>query len=203
MGDLMRQCLGIVTMVIVAVAARNVSGQANTNGRNFQAGRGAEVVLASLAQARIATTTCGVGDPETLNRVIAAVDRRYRFCVDKDASWSSLIGDFKQDELDARAQGSSRSLGTFGFESFLRTRGAEAQAKGAEAYCSSLPWKMLLEPGAATEAAKAEYMQANPKATLDIALSMFGWILNLGRDTAWVEAPCDKDFWPEYLATKK
>ncbi len=186
---------------MAAFAARGALAQ--VDGRVFKAGGVGEMVLGSLALAQIATRMCGVGDPETLNRVVAAVDRRFRICVDKDAAWSSLIEEFKQEELDSRARGSSRSLGTFYFESVFRTRSAEAQAKGATAYCAGLPWKMLLEPGAATEEAKAEFRRTRPQAPLDEGLSFFGWILNLGRDTAWVETPCDKDFWPEYSAPKK
>jgi hypothetical protein len=201
MGSLMRRCLAMVAIFSVAFAARGASAQ--VDGRVFTAGGVGEMVLGSLAMAQIATRMCGVGDPETLSRVVAAIDRRFRFCVGKDAVWSSLIAEFKQEELDSRAQGSGRSLGTFSFESLLRKRGPEAEARGATAYCASLPWKMLLEPAAATEEAKAEFRRTRPQAPLDEALSLFGWILDLGRDTAWVEAPCGKDFWPEYSAPKK
>ncbi len=159
--------------------------------------------LGSLAQMMIATEMCGVGDVEPLKRIVSAVDRRFRFCVARDPAWSKLLGDFTDAEKRSLSEGSSRSLGSFFTESFLRTRGAEARAKGNSAYCAAIPWRMLLEPATATEEAKAEYMRTNPKATLDNALAFFGYIRNLGIDQAWVEASCDKEFWPEFPVTKK
>jgi hypothetical protein len=164
--------------------------------RLFKAGNGGAIILSSVAEMMIATGMCALGDREDWQKVVAAVDRRYQFCVAKDPAWSGLMDSFKQAE--ARAKGSSRSWGSFAVDSFLQSRGAEARAMGMMAYCAKLPWKLILVPGAATPEAKAEYKKAHPEANLDQGLAFFTYIRNLGTDTAWVEAPCDKDFWPEF-----
>jgi hypothetical protein len=164
----------------------------------FKAGSGGAIILSSVAEMMIATGMCSLGDREEWQKVVAAVDRRYRFCVATDAAWSGLMDDFKQAEAKARAEGSTRSWGSFAVESFLGTRGAEARAMGMMAYCAKMPWKLILVPGAATPEAKAEYMRAHPQASLDQGLAFFSYIRDLGSNTAWVEAPCDKNFWPEF-----
>jgi len=188
----MRWLLALLTMLALAPAARA------DEARLFKAGNGGAIILSSVAEMMIATGMCSLGDREDWQKVVAAVDRRYRFCVAKDAAWSALMDDFKQAKTKAKAEGSKRSWGSFAVESFLDTRGAEARAMGMMAYCAKMPWKLILVPGAATPEAKAEYKKAHPQASLDQGLAFFAFIRNLGADTAWVEAPCDKDFWPEF-----
>lgn len=188
----MRWLLALLAMLALAPAAHA------DDTRLFKAGSGGAIILSSVAEMMIATGMCSLGDREDWQKVVAAVDRRYRFCVAKDAAWSGLMADFKQAEAKAKADGSNRSWGSFAVESFLETRGAEARAMGMMAYCAKLPWKLILVPGAATAEAKAEYMKTHPEANLDKGLAFFSFIRNLGTDTAWVEAPCDKGFWPEF-----
>lgn len=188
----MRWLLVLLAMLTVAPSVRA------DEARLFKAGNGGAIILSSVAEMMIATGMCSLGDREDWQKVVAAVDRRYRFCVAKDAAWSGLMDGFNEAETKAKAERSNRSWGSFAVESFLDTRGAEARAMGMLAYCAKMPWKMILTPGAATPEAKAEYMKTHPQATLDKGLAFFTFIRNLGIDTAWVEAPCDKDFWPEF-----
>jgi hypothetical protein len=169
----------------------------------FKAGAQAEILLTTVAEIMIATGMCSVGDREEWQRVVTAVDRRYRFCAAKDAAWSKLLDGFSEPEKQSIAQDPSRPFASVAVDAFLNTRGAEARAMGEQAYCAKLPWKLLLMPGAATAEAKAEFLKANPGATLDSALAFFAYIRNLGTDAAWVEAPCDKDFWPPFAGNKR
>jgi hypothetical protein len=193
MGTVMRWSLALLAMLALAPAARA------DDAKLFKAGSGGAIILSTVAEMMVATGMCSLGDREDWQKVVAAVDRRYRFCVAKDPAWSGLMEDFKPAEAKAKTEGSSRSWGSFAIESLLGTRAAEARAMGMMAYCAKMPWKLILVPGAATDEAKAEYMKANPQATtLEQGLAFFSYIRDLGSNTAWVEAPCDKDFWPEF-----
>lgn len=168
------------------------------NPRIFKAGSGGAIILSTVAEMIVATSACTLGDRADWDKVVTAVDRRYRFCVSKDPAWSRLMEDFKEAEAKAIAEGSARSWASFAVDSMLLTRLTEARAAGPTAYCTRMPWELILVPEAATPEAKAEYMKANPQAALDDALKFFAYVRNLGTDAAWAEAPCDKDFWPEY-----
>lgn len=152
----------------------------------FVAGKSMEMIGPSLAQAVIAVELCGVGDAEPWKRVVSAIDRRHARCIAEDAGWKELT-----EKPDA-------PVGTFAFESFLATRGAEARAQGAAAYCGRVPWKLVLVPGAATDDAKAAFLRERPQVSreaLDEFVWWMGWVRALGDDTRWVDAPC-KDFFP-------
>lgn len=186
----MRWIFAILTMMVFASPAR--ADEASL----FKAGNGGAIILSTVAEMMIATGMCSLGNREDWQKVVAAVDRRYRFCVARDAAWARLMEDFKQAE--SLAQGSDRSWGSFAVESFLETRGAEARAMGPMSYCAKMPWKLILVPDAATAEAKADYLKAHPQASLGQGLAFFAYIRNLGTNAAWVESPCDKDFWPEF-----
>lgn len=203
MGRLMHRFLVFVIAVCtVAFAVPAVRAQ-STDTRVIAAEKAGEMIIGSLANMTIANQLCAVGDPEALKRAVAAIDRRFRFCVARDAAWSQLLGDFEAEEKQALVEGSARSIGSFVLDEFAKVRETEVRLEGAASYCAQLPWKMLLEPAAATPEARAEYMRAHPTATLDRGLAFFHFILGLGRDPAWIEASCDKDFWPPLPGSDK
>jgi hypothetical protein len=192
---MMRLAAAIITVLLATGASTWAQNDAS---RVFKAGSGGTVILSTVAELTLATEMCKLGDRADWDKVVTAIDKRYRFCASKDPAWTRLMDDFKETESKAAAEGSTRSWGSFGLDAVMLQRGAEARAMGAEAFCAKLPWKLVLVPGAATPEAKAEYMKANPDATLEPALKFFAYIRNLGTDAAWIEAPCDKDFWPEF-----
>ncbi|MDI1285808.1 MAG: hypothetical protein PSV46_15565 [Reyranella sp.] len=152
----------------------------------FTAGRALEMVGPALAQAVIAVELCHVGDAAPWKKVVAAIDKRHAHCIVEDAGWKKLV-----EKPDALA-------GTFAFDSFLATRGAEARAQGATAYCDRVPWKLALVPGAVTEVAKATFLRQRPdvpREALDDFVFWIGWVRALGDDTRWTETACT-DFWP-------
>jgi hypothetical protein len=194
--------MGIMMRLIAIVAALlafagTASAQTDAN-RIFKAGSGGSVILSTVGDLMLATEMCKLGDRADWEKVVTAIDKRYRFCAAKDPAWTRLMDDFKELESRAAAEGSSRSWGSFGLEVVLLHRGAEARAMGTDAFCAKVPWQLVLVPGAATPEAKAEYLKANPQSTLEQALRFFAYIRNLGTDAAWIEAPCDNDFWPEF-----
>jgi hypothetical protein len=152
----------------------------------FTAGKVAEMVGPAMAQAVIAVDLCRVGDAAPWKKVVTAVDKRHAHCIAEDAEWKKLTE--KPDAL----------VGTYAFDSFLATRGAEARGQGAASYCVRVPWKMVLVPGAATEEAKAAFLRERPdvpREALDDFIFWMGWVRALGDDTRWIETPCT-DFWP-------
>lgn len=187
----MRRLLALISLLLLPASVGHAQG-----GPFHKAAAGGAIVLSTVAEMMIATGMCTLGDREDWQKVIAAADRRYRFCASKDQGWSVLLEDFK--EAEKQAEGTDRSWGSFAVDRFLATRTVEARKTGAEAFCAKLPWKLILVPGADTQEARDEYKKANPDNTLDSALAFFGYVRKLGIDTAWVEAPCDKDFWPAF-----
>jgi hypothetical protein len=160
---------------------------AQSDAKLFTAGKVLEMVGPSLAQATIAVELCGGGDAQAWKRVVEAINRRHAHCIAQDASWKELTG--KSDVL----------AGTWAFDSFLRTRGAEARAQGAADYCGRVPWKMVIDPAAATAPAKEAFLRDHPKISgvaLDEFIAWMGWVRGLADDGRWIEAPCT-DFWPE------
>ncbi len=120
----------------------------------------------------------------TLAQAVIAVE----LCGIGDAAWKGLT-----EKPDALA-------GTFAFDAFMSTRGAEARTEGAAAYCRRVPWQMVLVPGAATDQAKEAFLREQPKISreiLDEFVAWAHWVRALGEDTRWVEAPC-KEFWPAW-----
>lgn len=153
----------------------------------FAAGKELEMVGPVVAQAVIAVELCGGGDAEPWKRVVAAIDARHRRCIAEDVKWKDLTE--KPDTL----------AGTYAFESFLQTRGAEARKQGAADYCGRVPWKLVLDPAATAAPIKGAFLRDHPKVSaekLDEFLSLMGWVRKLGEDSAWVQTPC-KSFWPE------
>ncbi len=192
-----------LVVAFVAVFASPAARAQSTDARVIAAEKAGEMIIGSLANMTISNQLCAVGDAEALKRAVGAIDRRFRFCVGKDPAWSQLLGDFETEEKQALAEGSPRSIGSFVLEEFARVRGTEVHLEGAATYCARLPWKMLLEPAAATVEAKADFMRAHPTAKLDEGLAFFHFILGLGSDPAWVEASCDTDFWPPFAGLDK
>ena len=188
----------LVSIIVALLAVAGTAWAQNDASRIFKAGSGGSVILSTVGELVLATEVCKLGDRADWEKVVSAIDKRYRFCASKDADWMRLMDDFKEAESKAVAEGSTRSWGSFGLEAVLLHRGAEARAMGTEAFCAKLPWQMVLVPGAATAEAKAEYMKANPQSTLEQALKFFAYIRTLGTDAAWIEAQCDENFWPEF-----
>lgn len=161
--------------------------QADIDTDLFVAGKELERIAPAVAQAVIAVELCGGGDAEPWKRVIAAIDARHKRCIAEDAKWKDLT-----EKPDALA-------GTYAFEAFLQTRGAEARKQGAADYCGRVPWKLVLDPVATAGPTKEAFLRDHPKVSsdrLDEFLALMRQFRKLGEDTSWVTTPC-KSFWPE------
>jgi hypothetical protein len=170
-----------IFIALLAIAAASGAAAKPDQAGIAKASGQATVLLYSVSQLMIAADMCSLGSRDEWHRVVDAVDRRYRFCAAQEPSWSGLLGDFKDAEAKSVAQGSRKSLGSFVVEKLLEGGTAEARAMGKDEYCG----------------------RGNLREALEKGQSFIDYIRGLGTDTAWVEAPCDKDFWPPYAAGNK
>lgn len=74
----------ILVALAVLLLGAGASAQSTDASRIFKADSGGVVILATVAEMMIATETCALGDRADWQKVVAAVDKRYRFCVEKD-----------------------------------------------------------------------------------------------------------------------
>jgi hypothetical protein len=184
--------VGVVTRVVLAVALLLATpcwaqSKADVDMDLFAAGKELERIGPAVAQAVIAVDLCGGGDAEPWKHVVAAIDERHKRCIAEDAKWKDLT-----EKPDALA-------GTYAFEAFLSTHGAEARSQGAADYCGRVPWKAVLDPVATAGPTKEAFLRDHLKVSaesLDEFVAMMGWIRKLGKDTRWLATPC-KSFWPE------
>jgi len=181
-------------LVLLLALARGAAAQAPQD-KVRVADDTAQSIFTELAGSIVATEVCGIGDRKVWDKVVAAIDRRYRFCVAKDPSWSALMGDFAESEKKSIASGSTRSFASFVMEDGIAQVKGVAKSAGKDAFCNARPWKMMASPTTATEAEKADYLKTHPDYPLAQSLGLAAFTLYLGADASWIETPCDK-FWP-------
>lgn len=180
--------------VVLAMMAVTSAAHANP-GKRHVTNFGIAIAMSTVAELMLATEMCSLGDREEWQKVVAAFDRRYRFCVAQDPAWSAGDALFEQTEARAKAEGSDRSLGSFTVDRALEISRAEARAEGKTAFCAKMPWPLLLQAGPVTPETLAMYENTHRDSKLDKGLAFYVWLRKLAADTAWVEAPCDH-IWP-------
>jgi hypothetical protein len=181
-------------LVLLAVLAVTSAAHAD-GGKRYVTNFGIAISMSIVAELIVATEMCSLGDREELLKVVAAFDRRYRFCVSQDPAWSAGDPEFEQAEAKAKAEGSERSLASFTLEQALKKSRAVAHIQGKAAFCAKMPSPLPLQPGPVTLETLAQYEKARRDPKLDKGVAIYSWLRNLVADTAWVEAPCDH-IWP-------
>jgi hypothetical protein len=152
-------------------------------------------IIQEIAALDVASETCRFAKRPEWDNVIAAIDKRFRYCVAQDSSWKLLGIGFAPLEEKSVAEGSSRSLGSFIADSKKAGEVGQLEWSGKRHYCSARPWRLQAAPEKVTAEDKAEFLKSHPGYPLDGVISTGAFILSLGANTAWVEAPCDA-FWP-------
>lgn len=136
---------------------------------------GLEIGIGGVAAMVVASQRCGYGSVSDWMRVVDAVDRRYAFCAARNPDWTAVVDRWFAKQLqEARARGLSAGVGSLAFEFMLPTATRQFEAKYASEGCSSFP-REIVEGGSAGSTVRE--------------------IFDLGRDSAWIEASCDK-FYP-------
>ena len=196
MRDHPRVAMVALTISSMATVVHSKGAAAQDSPDVFGAGKALELVVSMAAQMTITSQLCGYGKAQTWSDVVDAIDKRYRYCVAQHAAWSDLARGWEKAAREAKERGESTTIGSLAFQTFLRTRGADARAQGVVKYCTAGPWQTSIEAGEA----EAESQRINPNAKHDdktiFGPAFVGWVINLGRDPAWVDAPCDKYFFP-------
>ena len=152
-------------------------------------------IVQEIVALDVGSETCGFAKRPEWDNVIAAIDKRFRYCVAQDPSWKLLGIGFAPFEEKSVAEGSSRSLGSFLADSKKDRELGELKQYGKQHYCAVRPGKLQAAPEKVTVEDKAEFLKSHPGYPLDGVISTGKFILTLGANTAWVEAPCD-EFWP-------
>ena len=189
----MRPALSVLLLLMVApVAGWSQTGSTSEDELRFLAG--IEWVGGHAASGYVAALGCGSGDPGVWQRVVDAVDARYRRCVKLGSPLEQAVArHFTREWRYARAAGRSTDAGTLAFERWLSIRERQFETEQASERCSSLFIRTLLEPDAVPKAElEAEYVRY-PKLQGDIEIAIA--IRQLGDHPKWVEGPCD-DFFP-------
>jgi len=152
-------------------------------------------IIGEIVALEVGSEACEFAKRSEWDNVISAIDKRFRYCVALDSSWKLLGIGFASLEEKSVAAGSSRSLGSFLADSMKDREVDELRRYGKQHYCAVRPGKLQANPEKVTVEDKAEFLRSNPGYPLDGVISTGKFILSLGANTDWVEAPCDK-FWP-------
>lgn len=175
----MRSAL-LLACLLMATGAGNGHAQSASDAESVRANEvgsvlmGLEIGMGLVAAMVVASQRCGYGDASGWMRIVEAIDRRYSFCAARDAGWTAAVERaFVKQVSEARARGSSTGMGSLAFEFMLPSATRQFEAKYASAGCSSFPKEMV---------------EGDAPATVR-------QLFDLGKDSAWIEAPCDK-FYP-------
>ena len=137
--------------------------------------KGLELGIGVVAMMVVASQRCGYGDASDWMRVVDAYDRRYSFCAARDPYWTSLVErSFAKQVQEARTRGSSTGMGSLAFDFMLPTATRQFETAYSSGGCSSFPRELLKGDLAGSSLARQ--------------------LFDLGKDPAWIEAPCDKFF---------
>lgn len=179
MGARVRSALLLACLLITTGAGHSRAQSANDaeTARTTEVGlvlMGLEIAMGFVAAMVVASQRCGYGDANKWKRVVEAIDRRYAFCATREPLWMAAVERaFAKQAQEARARGLRTGMGSLAFEFMLPTAARQFDAKYASEGCSSFPKEMVEGEAPAT----------------------VRQLFDLGRDTAWIEAACDK-FYP-------
>jgi hypothetical protein len=163
----------------------------------FAAGKGLEIVVGLIARLKVASELCGYSNIAPWESIIEAIDRRYAHCLAQDARWSDLMSGQEANERNAKAKGLPAGIGSVVLRLYRAETLADAHAAGVTAYCDRFPWKWVLEPDPENARARADYVKAEPRNEVSTMLGMMEAVERLPRGAAWIDAPCDRDFWQD------
>jgi len=194
--------LGLILPIGAACAQTDLKKIWDTDPRIGPAAVNLRNVVATAALAAVVKEVCSIGDPSPWMRVVGAVEARYAVCVKADANWAALKNGLESEEERARKMGVSTNPPMLLFLRAMSARGSRAMDRG-KSFCTDSPWKLMLDPEHATAAEIAEDKRVAPDGEIEKALVLMRSVLLLGKDTSWVDRPCDKEFWPPGFSMDK
>jgi hypothetical protein len=175
----MRSAL-LLALSLVAMTAGNCRAQTATEAERARIAEmgavvmGLEIVIGMTATMVVVSQRCGYGGASDWMRVVDAIDRRQAFCAAQDPNWAAAIDKAFTKQMDeARVRGASTRMGSMALDRLLPRAIRQFEATYASIGCSSFT-KETVEGGPTD--------------------SVLRGLFDMGRDTRWIEAPCDNFF---------
>ena len=202
----------VAMSLILSAAIAGVCGEAHaqpdqrwliTDPKVVEAARTLRAVVELAASSVAATEFCKIGDNKRWIHVVTVAEVRYAKCVAEDRGWATLSQGLDKEGEQARAKGYPYGAPWLLFMRALNASQYEADTMGVEAYCASEPWKLINDPRSLSAAEIAAYKRDNPTRNVDYDIRLIISMLALRDDTGWVNAPCDKLFWPPGFPPRK
>jgi hypothetical protein len=209
MGCVMRNYLPIAT-IVAAVVWSGCEAHAqpdprwlSTDPKVVEAARTLRAVIELASSSIAATEFCKIGDDKGWLRVVGAVERRYAKCVEQDRSWITLSQGLDKEREEATAKSYPSGAPWLLFMRALNGSQYEADTMGIARYCASQPWQLISDPSSLSAKQLADYKRDNPTRNVDYDIALITSMLDLGKNAQWIEAPCDKLFWPPDFPPRK
>ena len=195
MGALTLRALSIIAFASVAWVTMDYA-LAQTDQRIKMTLEDLESVMAAVSQSVIAGLNCDAGDTTAWIAVVSMIDNRQTFCVKQDPEWADLDQGWEREKEEAK-QRKMVQVGVGGY-AFIRAMSQLSDkirsTRDMEAFCASMPWKLLIIPGAATVQARQQLARTRPGFNVDDYLEIFKTIRSWGTNLNWANLPCDVTF---------
>ena len=205
----MRNYLPIATIVAALVwsgceaHAQPDSRWLTTDPKVLEAARTLRSVIELASSSIAATEFCKIGDDKGWLHVVGAAEARYAKCVEQDRGWITLSQGLDKEREEATANNYPSGAPWLLFMRSLNGRQYEADTMGITGYCTSQPWQLINDPSSLSAKQLADYKRDNPTRNVDYDIALITSMLDLGKNAQWIEASCDKLFWPPGFPPRK
>jgi hypothetical protein len=183
-----------IALLAAAAAMPLASNGSRAEPDIVRAGKTIEFVAAVIGRLKAAAQLCGYGGTERWDAIVERIDRHYVRCVAEDGRWSRLMSDPDRKECEAKPTDVLCGPGSISVRIDFEWDVRRARSIGIDAFCSSFPWKWVLEPGPDNDRAKAAFMKTDPRSEVSVMLAGFDAVEAMGRKLDGVAAPCDTSY---------
>ncbi len=185
----------LVWLSVGGVAAQPDPRWLQTDPKVVDAARKLRSVVDIVAVSVLGADECKLGDRQPWLRALGLVESRYAACVREDRGWEALVQGLDEEREFAIKSRLATSAPMLLFMRAISAHGSRALDEG-EAFCKDSRWKLILMPESVTTAQIEEHNRVNPDKKIERAVGNAAAVLSLGKDSGWIDAPCDKNFWP-------
>ncbi len=192
----MSRLSGAVSAALLFMATFSGSAFSQADARITAARSTLDLVIGLLSQSMFAIRFCAEGDMNAWYILISTIDRRQATCVGQDLAWLALNKGWEKEEVEARTlKLKEPGIGSFSYIRAMKEFPESVKGEAAiQRFCAAVPWKVLLKPNEATAQDQEKYVDP---------IYVMNTVRNLAFERAWVDAPCDKSFWPSDFVLEK
>ncbi len=185
----MSRLSGAVSAALLFMATFSGSAFGQSDARITAARSTLDLVMDLLSQSMFAIRFCAEGDMNGWYILISTIDRRQATCIGQDPAWIALNKGWEKEEVEARTlKLKDAGIGSFSYVRAMKEFPESVKGEAAiQRFCAAVPWKVLLKPNEATAQEQEKY--AEP-------IRVMHTVRALAFERGWVDAPCDKSFWP-------